>query len=168
MRATSVGALLAAQKRIASEKRVSDGEQTSRSIEKLVAQAQQLADGGKFAEGRAVLDRAYLAAKAAIGIDARRRYAGAYPEVHATRRRSNRYELDRNDTHQLLIKILLEDKRADADRMVNARVDKAKSLRSQAEAAAERGDHGKAIKLLEDSTGELVKAIRNAGIYIPG
>jgi hypothetical protein len=166
-RKESVRALLAAQKRIASEKKEGDGEQTSRSIEKLMGEAQGLADAGKFVEGRSVLDRAYLAAKAAIAS-----MRGGDTLVRtlsfANKAEEYRYELDRNDTHQLLIKVLLEDKHGEIDRMVNKLVDSARSLRSQAEAAASRGDHVKAIRLLEDSTGELVKAIRNAGIYIPG
>ena len=34
--------------------------------------------------------------------------------------------------------------------------------------SASKKDHAQAVKLLEDSTTELVRAIRNAGVYIPG
>jgi hypothetical protein len=54
------------------------------------------------------------------------------------------------------------------DQQVQGFVAKAKELRTQAEAAAAKRDHAQAVKLLEDSTVELVRAIRNAGIYIPG
>jgi hypothetical protein len=52
--------------------------------------------------------------------------------------------------------------------MVKGFVDKATQLRTQAESTASKGDYVGGIKLLEDSTAELVKAIRGAGIYIPG
>jgi hypothetical protein len=47
-------------------------------------------------------------------------------------------------------------------------VDRSAVLRADAEAQARRGDHAAAIKVLEDSTRELVRAIRAGGIYIPG
>jgi hypothetical protein len=52
--------------------------------------------------------------------------------------------------------------------MVVAQVKKAQDLRVEAETAATRADHVNGIKLLEDSTGQLVRAIRSAGIFIPG
>jgi hypothetical protein len=47
-------------------------------------------------------------------------------------------------------------------------LDKAAGLRKDAEAQAQRGDHDGAIKTLEDSTRELIKAVRAGGIYVPG
>ena len=47
-------------------------------------------------------------------------------------------------------------------------VDRAGGLRREAEVAAGRGDPATAIRLLEDSTRELVRAIRAGGVYIPG
>jgi len=80
------------------------------------------------------------------------------------------YELDRNDTHQMLIKVLLDEKRGSGsiDGMLKGYVDKAQALRGQAQSAAQRKDWTDGIRLLEESTAELVRAIRNAGIYIPG
>jgi len=47
-------------------------------------------------------------------------------------------------------------------------VDKAAALRGQAEGQARGGDHAAGVRLLEDATRELVRAIRSGGIYIPG
>ena len=47
-------------------------------------------------------------------------------------------------------------------------VDKASQLRTQADAAAAGADHAMAVKLLEESTRELIRAIRSAGVFIPG
>jgi hypothetical protein len=68
----------------------------------------------------------------------------------------------------MLIKLLVEERRGSLDGMTKDLVSRAKELRGKAETAAGKGDHAGAIRLLEDSTAELVKAIRNAGIYIPG
>ena len=46
--------------------------------------------------------------------------------------------------------------------------EQAAALRVNAEAMAKRKDFESGIKLLEDSTKELVRAIRSAGVYIPG
>lgn len=168
-RLETVKALLSAHNRVAIEKSAPQGKETTKAIEKLMAEANQLASNGQYQEGRKTLDRAYLVAKTAIanlrGGDTLVR------SLHfASKEEEYRYEIDRNDTHQMLIKVLLSDKRAEqgTDMMINSFVDKAKSLRTSAEDAAGRKDFESAIKLLEESTGEVVKAIRNAGIYIPG
>lgn len=166
-RLDSVKALLAAQKRISGEKaNVKDASETSRTIERLAAEAEQLAAVRKYDEAGVVLNRAYLTAKAAIGS-----MRGGDTLVRsldfATKEEEYRYEIDRNDTHQMLIRVLLDDRKgneAAIERLVGA----ARQLREQAEASAGRGDHAGAVKLLEDSTAELVKAIRTAGVYIPG
>jgi hypothetical protein len=89
----------------------------------------------------------------------------------ASKEEEYHYEIDRNDTHLMLIKVLVEEKRAAnpaLDQQVGGFVTKARELRNKAEAAAGHKDHAEAVKLLEESTAELVRAIRNAGIYIPG
>jgi hypothetical protein len=67
----------------------------------------------------------------------------------------------------MLITVVLAD-RKDAAAGMQAFTDKAAKLRGEAEGLAKRGDHAGAIKLLEDSTRELVRAIRAGGLYIPG
>lgn len=167
----SVKALLAAYKRIAAEKSgVKGAAETVASIEKSVAEALKLAAAGKHLEGRAELDRAYLVAKAGVGglrsgdtLVRSLNFASKEEEYH--------YEIDRNDTHQMLIKVLVEEKRAASpqlDQLVSGFVGKARELRSAAEASAKGKDFAQAIKQLEESTVELVRAIRNAGVYIPG
>lgn len=169
-RLDTVKAMLDAHKRIAKEKSAGKAaEETNRSIEQSLAEANELAAAGKYAEGRLVLDRAYLIAKASIAS-----LRGGDTLVRslnfATKEEEYHYEIDRNDTHQMLIQVLLSEKRdsADINNMVNRYLEKAKVLRAQAEAAAGRKDFAAGIKLLEESTAEVVRAIRNAGIYIPG
>jgi hypothetical protein len=171
-RLESVNALLAAYKRVANEKgsTAKSVNETVQQIDKSVVAAAKLADAGQFKEGRAELDRAYLVAKA--GISSLRSGDTLVRSLNfASKAEEYQYELDRNDTHQMLIKVLVEEKRATnpmLDQQVQGFVAKAAELRTAAEAAAAKKDHAQAVKLLEDSTAELVRAIRNAGIYIPG
>lgn len=165
-RLESVNALLGAYKRVADEKGSPKGvAETVAQIDKGVAEAAKLAQAGKYKEGRAELDRAYLMAKA--GISGLRSGDTLVRSLSfASKEEEYHYEIDRNNTHQMLIEVLLHDKRPDS--MVLGFIGKAKELRIEAEAAANGKDYATGVKLLEDSTAELVRAIRGAGIYIPG
>lgn len=167
----SVKALLGAYKRIAAEKPGVKGvAETVATIDKSVAEALKLASAGKYQEGRAELDRAYLVAKA--GVSSMRSGDTLVRSLNfASKEEEYHYEIDRNDTHLMLIKVLVDEKRAtnpQLDQQVAGFVAKAKELRGVAEASAARKDFAGAVKQLEDSTVELVRAIRNAGVYIPG
>ncbi len=167
MRLESVNALLGAYKRVANEKgsSVKGVNETVAQIEKSVAEAAKLAQASKFKEGRAELDRAYLVAKA--GVSGLRSGDTLVRSLNfANKEEEYHYEIDRNNTHQMLIEVLVSEKRGDA--MVQGFVGKAKELRVKAEAAAAAKDYETGVKLLEESTAELVRAIRGAGIYIPG
>lgn len=164
-RAESVRSLLAAQKRISAEKgEAAGGVETTREIERALAEAERLATSD-IASARIALDRGYLVAKAAIG-SMRSGDTLVRSLNFATPQEEYHYELDRNDTHLMLVQVLLKDKGGlPASQQY---VENARGLRSQAEATAGRGDHAAAIRLLEDSTRELVRAIRGAGVFIPG
>jgi len=171
-RLDSVNALLAAYKRVASEKGSASKTvaETVSQIDKSVAAAARLAQAEKYKEGRAELDRAYLVAK--VGISSLRGGDTLVRSLNfASKEEEYHYEIDRNDTHQMLIKVLVEEKRATnpmLDQQVMGFIGKARELRQAAETSAAKKDHQQAIKYLEESTAELVKAIRNAGVYIPG
>lgn len=169
-RMESTRVLLEAHKRISAEKGA--GARTaelSQRIEALVAEASELARNGRIAEGRRTLDQAYLAVKAAIG-----GLRGGDTVVRslnfASKEEEYRYEIDRNDTHRMLVQVLLKDRRGNAgvDGMVESSLQAAARLRQQAEQQAGQREHARAVQTLEDSTRELVKAIRSAGVYIPG
>jgi hypothetical protein len=162
--------LLDAQKRIAAEKNAGPraGELSQR-IESLIAQADEMARGGRMADARRTLDDAYMAVRAAIG-----GMRGGETVVRslnfANKEEEYRYEVDRNDTHRMLVQVLLKDKRgaAGVDAMVDQSLVASAKLRTQADEQASRREHEAAVKTLEESTRELVKAIRGAGVYIPG
>ena len=168
-RIDSVQVLLEAQRRIGNEKQTANAATTSRRIEAQVQDAKRLAGAGKLDEARALLDQAYLAAKSAIG-GMRDGDTLVRTLTFASKEEEYRYELDRNDTHQMLITVLLDEKRksGSVDKMVQDFQKKAAALRRQAETRAAKQDFEGAIQLLEQSTTELVRAIRGAGVYIPG
>jgi len=160
-RLESTRALLAAQRRVSAEKgSLARGEEATRSIEQRLDAALRLRSEGRLQPAREQLDQAYLIAKASLG--AMRGGDTLVRSLHfATKEEEYRYELDRNDTHEMLLRVLLQGR-------AQAAPARARELRAQAEARARQGDHAAAIRLLEDSTAELVKAIRGAGVYIPG
>lgn len=166
-RLESTRALLDAQRRVSAEKNT--GAEAVRTVESRLEAALALRTGGRLEAARAQLEQAYLIARASLGS-----MRGGDTLVRslsfATKEEEYQYEIDRNDTHQMLLRVLLEG-RAQApggEAAVARSAERSRELRKQAEAAARRGEHEGAVRLLEDSTGELVKAIRGAGVYIPG
>lgn len=77
-----------------------------------------------------------------------------------------RYELDRNDTFSMLVGLLGGESASDERTLSFER--QARALRIGAEQAALRVDFAEGIRLLEESTREYQKLMRNAGILIPG
>ena len=170
-RLKSAQALLAAQQRITQEKSAGrEAQDATRSIEQQIAQAQKLAAQERITEARALLDRAYLTAR--VSIESLRRGDTLVRSLNFTSKREEfDYEIDRNETHRMLINVLLPERKDASGAMppaMQAFVDQAAALRKDADAQARRGDHEGAIKTLEASTRELVRAIRAGGIYIPG
>lgn len=171
-RLASVTALLEAHDRIKQEKGAvaDDKGELHRIVDAKLAEAEALKAQQKYVEGRARLDQAYAAAKVAIeqlrGGDTLVRslnFASKEEEYH--------YELDRNDTHRMLVEVLLAEKMQGSEgvkKMVDKFMGKAAGIRKAAEKQAEAGDYEAAVRSLEDSTKEIVRAIRSAGIYIPG
>jgi hypothetical protein len=169
-RKESVTALAKAHDRIATEKGMKD---MNRALQDKVAAdlaaSDELLAQGKGDEARAMLDATYESVKTSIeglrGGDTLVRelnFETPEDEYH--------YELDRNDTHRMLVEVLLAEKmqaspmRKTADGFIAT----AGELRTQAEAAAGKKNFDEAIRLLEDSTKEYIRAIRSAGVYIPG
>lgn len=132
--------------------------------------AETLKRDNKLAEARTALDEAYVAAKVAIehlrGGDTLIRSL-----TFATKEEEYDYEVDRNDTHKMLVTVLAEQKiKSDQQKrkMIEKFVEKAAKIRTQAESSAGSGDFDQGVILLENSTKELVRAIRSVGIFIPG
>ena len=168
-RLSSTRALIDAQKRIAAEKGsgVRNAELVQR-IEAMVTEAQGQATAGRLADARRTLDQAYGASRAAIG--GMRGGDTLVRSLHfASKEEEYVYEIDRNDTHRMLVQVLLQDKRGgSSDAMVDRALESSAKLRSQAEKQAGWREFEAGVRTLEESTRELVRAIRGAGVYIPG
>lgn len=138
-------------------------------LERAVSAALELREAGEPEKARRVLDGAYELVKLAVEALRDGRTLVRTLEFGSDEE-EYRYELDRNDTHQMLVRVLLNNKDAGADTRaaVNGIVERANALRQQAEEESADGEFRAAIELLEQSTRELVRAIRRAGLYIPG
>lgn len=169
-RLESTNALVSALERIAEEK----GQQQryageTRAIRAKMDLAQRRADKGDWATAQSDIDGAYEEAKAAV--EGLRQGDTLVRSLNfADKEEEYVYELDRNDTHQMLVKVLLQDRALDAraQEAVDQRVKAANGLRNKAEKEAASGDFDAAVATLEAATKELVRAIRSAGVYIPG
>lgn len=169
-RQQSLDALLDAHERIMEEKHSSDLHAAL--LEEIAADrlaADALLAEGKAAAARVHVDRAYVAAK--LSVERARKGETLLRELKFdTPEDEYKYELDRNDTHRMLLKVLLDDKMKN-ERIregVNVHVAKSDELREKAILFAGNKEFESAIETLEKSTKELVMAIRSAGIYIPG
>jgi len=169
-RRESVEALAKAHDRIATEKGLDDMNrelQAKVSAELIASDA--LLQKGNGTEARAMLDATYETVKTSI--EQLRGGDTLVRELHfETSKDEYLYELDRNDTHQMLVQVLFAEKMESSPMRATAEtfISKAVVLREDAESAAGMQKYEEAIELLEESTKELIRAIRSAGVYIPG
>jgi len=169
-RKESVQALAKAHDRIATEKGMREmNEALQEKVDADLAASDELLKDGKAPEARARLDAAYESVKASLeelrgGDTLVRELNFETPEDEYL------YELDRNDTHRMLVEVLLAEKMQASPmrKTADGFIAQAGELRREAEEAAGRKKFEEAIRLLEASTKEFIRAIRSAGVYIPG
>ncbi len=169
-RVASINALMEAHERITLEKgKANDHAALLDSIATDMSAAEEFHNSGNTEKANNSIDMAYE--KVRHSVEVLRQGETLVRELKfANAEEEYIYELDRNDTHQMLINLLV-DKRTDRpDRKQRAEklVETALALREKAESLANEGKFDEAIHVLEESTIELVKAIRGAGVYIPG
>ena len=169
-RKSSLEALLAAHERIMKEKGTPQLHVLLQAeIEEDFQAAESLLAEGKTAEARLHLNRAYEATM--LSVEHSRKGETLTRELKfETPQEEYEYELDRNDTHRMLLTVLLDEKLKDEKikQRVSGFIDAADGHRLIAVDHAAAGRYEEAIESLELSTNELVKAIRGAGVYIPG
>ncbi len=169
-RQRSLDALLVAHERIMVEKGTAD-EHTAllADIDADIRSVETMLSANKIDQAREHLDRAYE--KTRLSVEQSREGETLLRELKfETPEDEFQYELDRNDTHRMLLTVLLQEKMKNErvkDR-VHSFVEEADKLRESATDQASDQHFEEAITLLERSTAELVKAIRGAGVYIPG
>ena len=170
-RRESVSALRDAFDRISEENKGSEINKlkVDEQLDKLVSTADRLLINGKNSQARIEMDKAYHLVK--VSIDSIRSGQTLVRSLNfETPRDEYLYELDRNDTHSMLVGLMVDEKKQSAYSKDNVarKVIEADKLRAQAESFAAQDAYEQAIELLEQSTKQLVQAIRSAGIYIPG
>jgi len=169
-RRASVDALLAAHRRITAERnQQKEHELVGQEISAHLDAADEFLKAGDSEQAWRQLDAAY--AKVKFAVKQLREGDTLVRELKfATKEEEYLYELDRNETHKLLVQVLLREQLE--DERVRERLapllSTADELRKLAEFQASGGQFVDAVESLEKSTQELVKAIRGAGVYIPG
>lgn len=169
-RFASVKALLEAHKRISKEKNIGKtAEDTEAYVEKTMAESRHNYAAGNLDQSRDLIDKAYLTVK--LSLTKLRNGDTLVTSLNfASKEEEYQYELDRNNTHKMLVNMLLREKLSNPRfaRLIEKNMSQAEQLRQKAEQQAKIGKYESAIKTLEQSTGQIIRAIRAAGIYIPG
>ncbi|MDH3354214.1 MAG: hypothetical protein OEL79_03230, partial [Chromatiales bacterium] len=163
----SVNALLLAQQRIAKEKGDIQGKITEL-IYPIIGKSDVLAQDGDYKTALNVLEEAYHLVVGSI-----KNLRGGETLVRIlnfeTPEEEYHYELDRNTTYQMLIQMLIDEKKTlNVTSRIRQFLDEADSLRAEAKEQARNGDFSAGISSLESSTQKLIFAMRNAGFIIPG
>lgn len=169
-RRASIDALLSAHQRISEGK--DQGRLHRELVERLrgpLDEAATLATEEQFEAARKLLDTVYLSVKASIenlrgGETLTRSLDFSTPaEEYA-------YELDRNEALRMLVRVLLEDKTPSGTmkKRIQRKLEESKRLRTEADTLAERRKFERAINKLDESTRAIIRAIRSAGVYVPG
>ena len=169
-RRESVVALRDAYNRISDENNETEHKRkVNAQLDQLTARADNLLREGQSSEARVEIDKAYHLLK--VSIESIRSGQTLVRSLHFESKKDEYlYEIDRNDTHAMLISLLVDEKQKTdtMQRKIADFVAEAERFRQQAEAYAGENAYVQAIELLELSTRQLVRAIRSAGIYIPG
>lgn len=169
-RLKSVNAFMAAYDRVSTEKGNGTAFQTQiAKIKQQVAAAEALAGKGDYEKAKEVLDQAYNATRASIR-DMRQGDRLVRTLNFATAQDEYKYEIDRNDSHFMLLQLAVDQQQL--PKSVMPRIEKQRSaaeqLRGEAEKQAAGGDYPTAIDTLNKSTDALLKAIRLTGLSLPG
>lgn len=165
-RKDSTVALRDALARVAQEKGDDKGRAEVPVIDKLIADADRHVAAGEVRQGRAIVDHAYLRAK--VQIERLRSGDTLVRTLHFDNKGDEyRYEQDRNETYRMLIPMLVPNG-SEREAQLKGVLERARVLRGEADQKAKGQALDDALKLIDQSTAEYQKAIRNAGVLLPG
>jgi len=166
----SVDALMIALQRISAEKgQVAEADEIKRIAVARIENSKILMENGQPYSAKKELNKVYVEIKTSIS-----KLRSGETLINSLRFKSKKdeylYELDRNDTHHMLVSLLLVEKVENASKKKKAQtfINEAAQLRERCEVKAREGDYDSAISACEKSTSLLIKAIRNSGFFIPG
>lgn len=165
----SVKALVDAYERVSKEKGTSNRSERRSAVAAQLAEIEKMAADGNYEGAVVQLDKAYSAVS--VDVAALREGDKLRKDLtFASAEEEYIYEIDRNDSHQFLLKLTLTEKPPHemyAGQIAGLKAE-AEDLRKAAESKGKSKDYGDAIRELGDSTQRLIKALRMAGAYIPG
>ncbi len=169
---TSIDSLLDAFTRIAAEKeqKQSDISSTIEHIVDIEKDADLIGSKGDWKEAAVMLNQAYLLVKTSVQ-NLRQGDVLVKSLNFKSKQEEYEYELDRNKTHFMLLELLVQRKPNRSDYTKNAIAKfklKAEDIASKADGEAQSKNYESAIASLEESTKQLVRAIRAGGVFIPG
>jgi hypothetical protein len=170
-RLATVKAMMDAQTRVAKEKSITTGNATSKReiVTKYMEEAEALAKLGRYEQAIVILDKAYTSVTADV---AQMRSGDKLVKElkFDTPQDEYIYEVDRNDSHVMLLKLQLSEKppMAGYAEQIEQLRREAEDVRKQAEEQGRVKNFSEAIKTMGDSTQRLIRALRMAGAYIPG
>lgn len=166
----SLNALLDAMQRIGAEKsRNKQVEPLAENARKQIKHADQYFSDGKYKDGTELLVKAMHEIDNAIN-GMRSGDTLVRSLDFATPKEEYQYERERNDAHLMLVKVYLEEKPVDneARGKVDQHLGNARMFRTKAEEMASNDKYQDAVREMESSTLNIVRAIRALGVYIPG
>ncbi|MGD2083268.1 MAG: hypothetical protein PVF91_09890 [Chromatiales bacterium] len=137
-------------------------------LDESVAFARALAGAGFYEEASQELAPVYEDVSRALA-RARANETIEHRLVFESAEQEYAYEQERYRSHLMLVDLAFQQREPDAwtrDR-VREQVAASDALKEQADAQAGRGDYGRALKTLEEATGGLVRAVRQAGLALP-
>ena len=168
-RVQSVNVLLDAHQRISDEKGdIPAAREVERHVRAELQKAQKKFEEGKVDQALEIANIAYLSIK--LQVTRLRDGDTLVRELNfKTKEDEYKYEIERNNTHKVLVNVVLKEKISpQMSMLIKTPMKKAEELRQQAIQQADGKDFEKAIHTLEESTQQIIRAIRMAGIYIPG
>lgn len=166
----SVNGLLKAQKRSHVEK---NGKSFANNVENqantMVEEAVLLFKADKLDKAQNRLREAFDIVSASLS-EMKQGETKAHLLIFETKEEEFIYEKDKNDSLHTLVEEMIIQKKPGKRRMARIKefVEKGESIRREAEKQATASEYEAAIDLLEKSNKQFIRAIRSAGIYIPG
>ncbi len=165
----SVFGLLSAHKRITDLNLDSAKEfALQKQITPMIKKAEQLAEQHWFKEAKDALENAYLLTVTSIKSQ-RTGQTLVRSLDFKTEKEAYEYELGRYKNYKMLVNMMIHERHAfERDSRTKPFFDEEARYHAQADVLVEKGEYGKAAKLIEEASKSLVNLLRDSGIYIPG
>ncbi|MEH6811964.1 MAG: hypothetical protein V7677_05455 [Motiliproteus sp.] len=168
---SSIDALMQALTSIGEEKQQQGMVQDiSQQVQEWSAQSDQLVKQGKLIQARQLVDQSLIEIKTAIG-SLRDSETLIRSLDFASKEEEYAYEVDRFDTYQMLLQVMVLQKQTLTDsqrKQIQQWAADAREQRIKAGDQAAQGLHKDAVETLEGAGRTILKAIRRGGVYLPG